>query len=262
MKMRPSWLAALLAVPALSSSAGTALAAEEPFLQAALLSHGGASAVSLESTVVMRGPVKIHFGPMPLEGERIVYRSGRDHLKVVSRVKFRGSPSEFISTLDGKTAWLTFMGKTYDFPTVNARTDLAHDLEILQRAAAPGASVKELGIVTSGDRRLQGFELTENGAATKLLFDPETKLLAEMEYKAMEARGEGKSEERVTRKVFGDYRPHGGAPYPHSLTVFKDGVLETEWKIASIERGEPLELSIFSKPQEEDERLYSEEFAN
>ena len=52
----------------------------------------------------------------------------------------------------------------------------------------------------------------------------------------------------------------GGALYPHRPMIYKDGLLQMDWMVASLEMEAKVDLSMFAKP--EDEHFYSEEFAN
>ena len=122
--------------------------------------------------------------------------------------------------------------------------ELAHDLDIVARAAAPGAQLADQGEVVSGQRTLRKFELTEAGQTTRLLFDPQTHLLAELEYRAAQNDGMGESKEVATRKVYGDYRPAAGFPYPHTLTQFRDGVQALEPALSAPRRPETLARAV------------------
>ncbi len=234
----------------------------EPFIDAALAAHGGAQALAGDATVVITGKATMQFGPASVEGDLIRTRAGSDRVRTVVRASFRGSLTESISALDGTRAWSSRMGRTVDLPPTNMKIDLAHDLDIIARAAAPGAKVSDLGETISGERTLRRIELDEAGQTTRLLFDPGTHLLAEMEYRAVQNEGMGESKEVATRKVYGDYRTVSGAPYPHTLTQFRDGVQSLHLVVTSVERGAKVDGALFQKPEEEDERMFREEFAN
>ena len=253
-------LAAVLALAGQEAPAATETAPQ--FMAAALAAHGGAAALNPDATLVVRGNVSLQMGPASVQGELTRTRAGKEKLRTVTRATFRGTPSEFITALDGPRAWSSRMGRTFDQPPTNMRIELAHDLDIVARAAAPGAQLSDQGEVVSGQRTLRKFELNEAGQTTRLLFDPQTHLLAELEYRAAQNDGMGETKEVATRKVYSDYRPAAGFPYPHTLTQYRDGVQALELTVTSVERGAKVDPAQFRKPEEEDDRLYSEEFAN
>ena len=232
------------------------------FLQAAVTAHGGPAALSYDGALVLQAKVALQMGPAAVQGDMTRTRAGKDHLRTVTRATFRGTPTEFVSALDGQRSWSTRAGRTFDQPPTNMKIEMAHDLDIVARAAAPGAKVADLGDVVSGQRTLRKFELDEGGQTTRLLFDPETHLLAEMEYRAMQNEGMGEPKEVATRKVYGDYRPESGSPYPHLITQYRDGVQALELTVTSVERKSKVDMAIFQKPEDDDARMFREEFAN
>ena len=230
--------------------------ADDPagLLKETIRAHGGEGALRQWSDQILEGEATVYFGPNEMAASMKLFVRQGAMIRRETRITFGGTAREFVQASTGKSAWRRFGSRVYDHPPDDANTWLRHQPDILLRAAAaPASALKLTGRLDLDGDPVEVVEFTESGETTRIALDAETQLVRWLEYRAMENQGEGVKEEVFMKKVYSDYSPVNGVPFPHRQEEYQEGVKRLGLKVSRVEIGKAPEVSLFAKPAEDAE---------
>jgi hypothetical protein len=238
----------LLCAPALQAQDDPAA-----IVAASIEAHGGAAALARWNNLTYEGSLTLFFGASQLTGEATIAIRDGSWMRREAKLEFRGSPFVFEEASTGTTAWQRRESRIYDYPPDDFNAWLAQRPGILLRAAAAGSSALRNG----GTMDLEGhatlaIDFEERDGTTRILIDPETKLVRGLEYKILRNEGMGKKEEAFIKKIFSDYRSVDGLLFPHTNHEFADGTTESTLEVEQIKLTPP-DIAVFARPESDDE---------
>ncbi len=254
----PLFLACILA--ALAAVYGRHTLAEEApnavsLVGAALEAHGGEAGLGRWTDLSLEADAMISRSGSETPGKYRLYVRGGAMVRREALLTVRGSSLERVEAAAGKTAWERSRSRVYDVPPDDLLAWLRHQPDQLLLAAGKGA----LGpLAFRGREDLEGdavdvVEYAEQRGPTRLLLDAKTHLLRGVEYTTTESSGGGRRDEVFVKKVFGDYRPVGGVPFPHRIEEFEKGARQLRLEVRKVALGTPPEPPVFARPAPDEE---------
>ena len=238
--MRPSVLAAVLAVTALPLSAETV----DQIIARYLHARGGIEKIRAVQTLRFTGRMTLPDVEAPIVFE--IKRPNRMRTEFV----FQGQTG--VRAFDGQKAWMVLPVPGLDKPQLmppdearDARDQADIDLSPLVNYQAKGYTVELVGREGPMGKEMWKLRVTgRDGPVRTLFIDSKTSLVVRSE----ETRSVGGHDEELVT-VISDYRPEGGLVFPHSIQVGpRQGDEQQRFIFDKIEVNVPVDDARFAMP--------------
>lgn len=217
----------------------------------AIAAHGG------EAKLIKLKAAKSKFkGTMDLQGKNITITGETtfqmpDKLKNDMTLDFNGMQIPIVQVYDGKTMWVSQLGKTIE---VKDEPTLKEMRESLQTEGAGGLVTLLDGtydLSAAGEVKVKGKDTIGVRVSKKgrrdytLYFDKNTHLVTKIESRAYDPVGK---QEITQEKFITEYQEKNGLTMARKVVIHKDGKLFMDMEILDTQTFEKLDDSVFAKP--------------
>jgi zinc protease len=238
-------LAADLRRPKEAAAAATpeALARGQELLQAGAQAAGGA-AISRVESIRLTLKWKLFTPQGELDADSKIAAVFPDRLRSDVTLPFGTLTQGF----DGKSSWtVTPQGPSDLPPSQNAELTrgiaLIAAIGVYREAAAGQAQVALLGEEEVEGRRFIAAEWAGPAGPVKLYFDPQTRLISGVRFRANAPQGSFES-----LALWSDFRAFEGVQIPFKAVVWRDGAKFIEQSVVEVTLNPKLDPAIFAKP--------------
>lgn len=240
----------LLAVFALA--AGAQETDLKAVLKKAIKAHGGEANLAKykAATVKFKGKLEAMGQTLDITGDQSVLFP--DKFRVAMAFQINGMNIETVQTFDGKTLWVTVLGKTMELKDEALIKEIKESYAVERAAGLVGLLGKEYELSAIGDVKVKdkdaiGIRVSKKGQRDlNLFFDKKSNLLIKTEFRARVAGG---GDQEVTQeKYFFDHKDVNGMMSPRRMVMEHDGKQILDLDITETNALETLDPTLFNKP--------------
>jgi outer membrane lipoprotein-sorting protein len=244
----------LLAVAGCFALSGLCVQAQEDdlkaFLRKAIKAHGGEENLAKYKafTVKFKGTMDLMGMKAPIEGETSLQKP--DKLKTSVEIDFNGKKIPIVQVYDGKTFWVSALGKTQEIKDDKILNEMRESLTVegagmTEFVKAP-YELSSLGEVMVKGKAALGIRVSKKGQRDlSLFFDKKTHLMVKIERRAYDSMNK---EEVTQEKFMSDFQDVNGTKMPRHIEVVNDGKQFMEMEISDTKVYEKLDPSMFAMP--------------